>query len=153
MGSKRRGEHSLTLAPLWFRTLVNLVVSFLSSISACLPSLPAGETTTDHLDILDDNSLDQEDGYGSEHHNHKQQQQRAQNHPRYSSSWAEQGERGGGARSIPNPWGVDDASAKLGRPGRAEGRGFEGSWEGDGDGDGGEGRAWKHEDLKQLLQV
>ncbi|CAM9482022.1 unnamed protein product [Pylaiella littoralis] len=59
----------------------------------------------------------------------------------------------GGCNSS-NPWNNDDddghdASAQWSRPGKGEERGFEVNWEGDG---GGEGRAWKHEDLKQLLQ-
>lgn len=123
----------------------------------CLFSTGAGESTTDHLDLLDDNPLDQEDGFGSGHHNHQQLQQSTQNHRRDPpSSWQEQGGRGGGERNSSNPWYNDDgnghdASAQWSRPGNGERRGFVENWHTDGEG--GEGRAWKHEDLKQLLQV
>lgn len=119
-------------------------------------SAGAGESTTDHLDLLDDNPIEQEDGYRSAHQNHQQPQQRAQNHGRHPpSSWEEQG-GGDGGKNNSNPWYNDDgdghdASAQWSRPGKGEERGFQESWEGDGEG--GEGRAWKHEDLKQLLQV
>lgn len=109
-----------------------------------------GESTTDHLDILDDNPVEQEDPYPFEHH--YDQPKRAHAHPRQPpSNWAEQG-NGGGEASIPTPWDDDGgASTKLSRLGRAEGRRIEENWEGGGAE--GEGRAWKHEDLKQLLQV
>ena len=93
--------------------------------------------------------MEQEGVYPFEHHD---QRKRGHNHPRHPPSyWAEQG-NGGGEASIPTPWDGDDgASAKLSRLGKVEGRRFEESWEGGGVE--GEGRAWKHEDLKQLLQV
>ena len=114
-----------------------------------------GESTTDHLDILDDNPMEREDAYPFEHHDHNHNQPRGQNHQRHprhpSSYWAEQ-RNGGGEANIAAPWNDDGgASANLSKMGRAKGRRFEESWEGGGVE--GEGRAWKHEDLKQLLQV
>lgn len=126
---------------------------FLNGLSVCLSvSAGSGESTTDHLDLLDDNPIDQEDGYRYGHHNHEQLQRRSQNHSRHlSSSWEEKVRNNSN-----NPWSNDhddghDASAQWSRPGKRERGVLHENWEGDGEGV--EGRAWKHEDLKQLLQV
>ncbi|CBJ32640.1 conserved unknown protein [Ectocarpus siliculosus] len=98
---------------------------------------------------MDGHLTDSEQDHGYSHERYQQQHQhQVQGHPR--SSWVDQGGVNGG-RANGYGWADrDDASAQWSRAGRGEGKGFEESWKVDGEG--GEGRPWKHEDLKQLLQ-
>lgn len=142
---------SLPPAPRVQRPLDSLLFAYEYGLNGSVVFL-AGETTTDHLDLMDGHLTDSEQDHGYSHERYQQQHQhqhQVQGHPR--SSRLDQGGVNGG-RANAYAWADgDDASAQWSRAGRGEGKGFEESWKGDGEG--GEGRPWKHEDLKQLLQV
>lgn len=123
-----------------------------------------GESTADHFDLLDDSPVDapveREHGYPHDQQQQQQQQQPQQQQdtaPRNARHrWQSLAEQEEGETEGMNPDPMDDvhgdgASVQSSRQGRGEGRRFDERWEGEAEG--GEGRAWKHEDLKQLLQV